>query len=311
MNLCICIVFNVDDIEKDKYAEMILVQISRFMDPITAKLDSWFDAGIRFVPNVVIAILILVLFRFLASYGSRIISRVLGKASHNIALVGLISALSKISIIVLGLFFALGILGLEKTVTSLIAGAGVIALAIGFAFQDLTTNFISGAFIAIQRPIKVGDIIETNGFTGKVKSIGLRSVQLDNFAGQQVELPSKDIFQKPIVNFTYSGERRITVECGISYNDDLGFVETLVMETINNLGFLSAIRQVEFNYTKFGDNGIDFQVLFWIDQVKIGPGSAKSDAIKAIKKVFDENKITIPTKKPENPGLLKNTDLLT
>ncbi|WP_439556631.1 mechanosensitive ion channel domain-containing protein, partial [Dyadobacter sp.] len=87
-----------------------------------------------------------------------------------------------------------GVLGLDKTVTSLLAGAGVLALALGFAFQDLTTNFISGAFIAIQRPIKVGDIIETNGFTGKVLSIGLRSVKLDNFAGQHVELPSKDIF---------------------------------------------------------------------------------------------------------------------
>ena len=273
---------------------MILLQITRITDPIASKLDTWFDESVRFIPNVVIAILLLVLFRFLASYGSKIMSRLLGKASHNIALVGLISALTKIAIFMTGLFFALGILGLEKTVASLVAGAGVLALAIGFAFQDLTANFISGAFIAIQRPIKVGDVIETNGFKGRVKSIGLRSVKLDNFAGQQVELPSKDIFQKPITNFTYSGELRVSLECGVSYNDDLAFVESLVITTIKNFDFLSAIRQVDFNYTKFGESSIDFEVQFWIDQAKIGNGTAKSIAIKAIKKAFDENNISIP-----------------
>ena len=273
---------------------MILLQITRITDPIASKLDTWFDESVRFIPNVAIAILLLVLFRFLASYGSKIMSRLLGKASHNIALVGLISALTKIAIFMTGLFFALGILGLEKTVASLVAGAGVLALAIGFAFQDLTANFISGAFIAIQRPIKVGDVIETNGFKGRVKSIGLRSVKLDNFAGQQVELPSKDIFQKPITNFTYSGELRVSLECGVSYNDDLAFVESLVITTIKNFDFLSAIRQVDFNYTKFGESSIDFEVQFWIDQAKIGNGTAKSIAIKAIKKAFDENNISIP-----------------
>ena len=273
---------------------MVLLQISRIIDPITAKLDNWFDASVRFVPNIMIALLILVFFKYLADYVSKIIARILGKASHNIALVGLISALTKIAITMTGLFFALGTLGLEKTVASLVAGAGVLALAIGFAFQDLTANFISGAFIAIQRPIKVGDVIETNGYTGRVKSIGLRSVKLDNFAGQQVELPSKDIFQKPIVNFTYSGERRVLIQCGVSYNDNLDLVEELTIATIKDFDFLSAIRPVEFSYTKFGDSSIDFEILFWIDQVKIGPGAAKSAAIKAIKKVFDENKISIP-----------------
>ena len=273
---------------------MILIQILKVIDPIAVKLDSWFDASIKFVPNIVISILILVFFRYLASYVSKIVAKLLTRASQNIALVSLISAITKIAIVATGLFFALGILGLDKTVTSLVAGAGVIALALGFAFQDLTTNFISGAFIAIQRPIQVGDIIETNGFTGRVKSIGLRSVKLDNFAGQQVELPSKDIFQKPIVNFTYSGERRVLLDCGVSYHDDLNFVEELVIRTMQSFDFLSQTRPVEFTYTKFGDSSIDFQIQFWIDQSKTGPGTSKSAAIKAIKKAFDENNISIP-----------------
>ncbi|MCE7041209.1 mechanosensitive ion channel family protein [Dyadobacter sp. CY312] len=273
---------------------MILTQILKIIDPIGTKLERWYDAGVGFIPNVIIAILVLIAFRYTASYISNLVSKLLGKASHNVALVSLISAITKIAVFAVGLFFALGILGLDKTVTSLLAGAGVLALALGFAFQDLTTNFISGAFIAIQRPIAVGDIIETNGYTGRVKSIGLRSVKLDNFAGQMVELPSKDIFQKPIVNFTHSGERRVSIECGVSYQDDLKKVENLTLETIKSLNFLSAIRPVEFNFTKFGENSVDFQVLFWIDQIKTGPGAAKSTGMMAIKSKFDEHGITIP-----------------
>jgi small conductance mechanosensitive channel len=284
---------------------MLFLQISKIIDPIFAKLDRWFDLGIGYVPNIIFAILLLVIFRYLAEYGSKLMSRGLSRASHNEALVSLVSSLTRIIIFTAGLFFALGIVGLDKTVTSLVAGAGVLALALGFAFQDLTTNFISGAFIALQRPIKVGDIIETNGFTGRVKSINLRSVILDNLAGQQVEIPSKDIFQKPITNFTYSGERRVQIDCGVSFTEDLALIEKISLQAIHSLSFLSKSRQVDFSYTKFGTSTIDFQVQFWIDQIKIGPGAAKSEAIKVLKSTFDIHGISIPVRAAEVVGEVK------
>ncbi len=273
---------------------MTLAQIFKIVDPIGKKLERWTDASVNFVPNILIAVLVLIVFRFLASYISGLVSRLLGKASDNVAMVGLISALTRIAVVAAGFFISLGVLGLDKTVTSLLAGAGVLALAVGFAFQDLTTNFISGAFIAIQKPIAVGDTIETNGFSGKVKSIGLRSVKIDNQAGQIVELPSKDIFQKPILNFTHTGERRVTVDCCVSYHDDLEKVLGLTMDTVKALDFLSKTRSVEMNYTKFAESGVEFQIHFWIDQDKIGPGGAKSKAMIAIKNTFDANGVTIP-----------------
>jgi small conductance mechanosensitive channel len=274
---------------------MIFAQISKIVDPIAVKVDRWTMDAYRLLPNLVIALLILVVFRSLATLGGRFIERVLGRASQNVALVGLISAITRIAIIATGFFFALGVLGLDKTVTSLLAGAGVLALALGFAFQDLTTNFISGAFIAIQRPIQVGDIIETNGYTGKVLSIGLRSVKLDNFEGQQVELPSKDIFQKPIVNFTHSGDRRVRMEGSIGYKDDLAVVESLALSVIRKLDFIDPLKAIEFNFTRFTEKSIDFEILFWIRQDKIGPGPAKSAAMKVVKRVFDDNNISFPT----------------
>jgi small conductance mechanosensitive channel len=276
------------------FVNIIFGQIIKHVDPIGVKLDRWWEAGMRMIPNLLVAILLLVAFRYIASYCGRLTSRLLGKASQNVGMVSLISAVTRIAIFMVGVFFALGVLGLDKTVTSLVAGAGVLALALGFAFQDLTTNFISGAFIVMQRPIEVGDVIETNGFMGKVKSIGLRSVKLDNFAGQVVEIPSKDIFQKPIVNFTHSGERRVQLLSHVSYQDNLEVVETLALKTIEAFSFLNKDKPVEFSFTRFTENSVEFQILFWIDQKKTSSGKSKSEAMKALKRAFDEEGIVMP-----------------
>ena len=69
---------------------MIFGQIVKTVDPIAGKIDRWFDAGVRLIPNVLVAILLLVLFRYLASYGGRVMARILGRASHNVGLVSLV-----------------------------------------------------------------------------------------------------------------------------------------------------------------------------------------------------------------------------
>lgn len=272
----------------------MLIQITDYLTLISDKLTIWYEKSVILVPNVVLAILLIFLFSFLSRFARRAIAKVMSKLSHNISLVALVSTLSRVIIMAIGLFSALSVLGLDKTVTSLLAGAGVIALAIGFAFQDLTANFISGTFITLQRPIQVGDVVETNGFTGKVKSINLRSIIIENFSGQEIEIPSKDVFQKPITNFSKSGQRRIQVDCGIAYTDDLEMVQKLALEAVNRLEFISDFKPAEFHFTEFGDSSIKFLVWFWIKQEIAGPPLAKSEVIKAIKKTFDENSISIP-----------------
>lgn len=296
----------------------MLIQINDYIALISDKLTNWYKLGVEHVPNIILAILIIVVFSFVSRHARKIIARIMGKLSHNIALGALVSTLTRIAILSIGLFSALSVLGLDKTVTSLLAGAGVVALAIGFAFQDLTANFISGTFITLQRPIQVGDVVETNGFMGKVKSINLRSIIIDNFAGQEIEIPSKDIFQNPITNFSKSGQRRLQVNCGISYADDLEKVQKLALEAVNRLEFISDFKPAELHFTEFGDSSINFLIWFWIKQEVAGPPLAKSEVIKAIKKTFDKNDISIPfpirtlefaqSEKPEAFPMLKGRD---
>lgn len=258
---------------------------------IYTELANWGRIAIRYVPRLALAILILVLFSLISRWISRLVIRGFDRFSDNYSVINLTGAVVRVLVVALGLFIALSVLDLDKAVTSLLAGAGVVALAVGFAFQDLTANFISGTMIALARPIQVGDVVETNGFTGKVLDVKLRSIVLDNFQGQTIEIPSKDVFQKPITNYSRTGERRLEVSYGISYIDDLANAQMVAIRAIQALPFVQADKPVQVHYRNFTLDNVQSYVWFWIDQMKTNPPTATTEAIKALKIAFDKNDI--------------------
>ena len=266
---------------------------SKLISLLYTELADWVRYGVRLVPRFALAVLILTLAIIISRWVSRWVRAGLTRISNNQSLVALSSSVTRVIIVALGVFMALGVLGLEKTVTSLLAGAGVLALAVGFAFQDLTTNFISGTMIALARPIQVGDTIETNGFTGKVLNVKIRSVLLDNGQGQTVEIPSKDVFQKPIINHSRNGFRRIEVVAGVSYLDDLALAKQVAQEAVRALPIVASHHMVCLNYRSFTAENIQFTLWFWIDPSATDPALAQSEAIMAIRNAFAANKILI------------------
>lgn len=265
-----------------------LEDMARF---ILERLETWGKTALVLVPNLVVALMVIVFFNFVSRYTRRLVVRGFDRFSDNISLINLTGTVVQLVVMALGLFIALDVLGLEKTVASLLAGAGVLALAIGFAFQDLTANFISGTIIALQRPIQVGDVVNTNGFQGKVVNIKLRSIVLDNGAGQTIELPSKDVFQKPIINFSRSGGRRIELTAGVSHLDDLDKAQRIAISAVKALPFIRKDKPVEMHYKGVSLEMIQFVVWFWIDPAKTDASKALSESIKTVKKSFDENDV--------------------
>lgn len=258
---------------------------------IFERLEGWVKTAVISLPNLAVALLVILLFNFVSRYFRRLVVRGFDRFSNNVSLINLTGTVAQLAVMMLGIFIALDVLGLEKTVASLLAGAGVLALAIGFAFQDLTANFISGTIIALQRPIEVGDVVNTNGFQGKVVSIKLRSVVLDNGGGQTIEIPSKDVFQKPIINFSRSGLRRIELTAGVSHLDDLSKAQQVAISAVKALPFIRKDKPIEMHYKGVTLEMIQFLVWFWIDPAKVDATRALSEAIKAVKIAFDENDV--------------------
>ena len=270
------------------------MDIKEASDILISQLESWYTSIVAGIPNFVLAVIVVLIFGILSKKVKTLTNKLVFRFSNNDSLSSLSATVASYIVLLVGLFIGLDILNLDKAVTSLLAGAGIIGLALGFAFQDLTSNFISGIFIAVQRPIRIGDVIETNGYFGQVRAINIRSTIIYNFAGQEIEIPSKDIFQNPILNYSKTGERRMQLNCGISYSDDLQRVQDIAVAAISKLPFLQEGKPIELHYDGFGGSSIDFKIWYWIDQEKAGPPYAASEAIKAVKKAFDENDITIP-----------------
>lgn len=270
-------------------------QVQDASNIVLDKLNNWASDAISMLPNFVIAVLVLIIFLIISKIVSSVLNRTLHRVMHNESVVSLIINLTSFLIILIGVFVALGVMNLDKTVTSLLAGVGVIGLALGFAFQDAAANFISGISMAVKSPINVGDIIEYDSYYGTVTKIGLRATTLFIPAGQYVVIPNRLIFQDPYTHFTIYKERRIDLQVGISYGDNLQKVEDLVLKAIKSIDYLIKDREVEFYYEEFGDSSINFVVRYWILFSKPAQFfQAKHDGIKLIKKTFDENDITIP-----------------
>jgi small conductance mechanosensitive channel len=262
---------------------------------VQGKLEEWITTFISMLPNIVVAIFVLILFYVIGRIMRKMVSNLLAKVTNNKTITSLLETIISISIIGIGVFIALSVLQLDGAVTSLLAGAGIIGLALGFAFQDIASNFISGVILSIRHPFGIGDIIETNDFYGTVQKLNLRNTIMRTVTGQIVYIPNKKVFENPLQNYTSTGFRRIDLSCGISYGDDLEKVKKITTEAVDNVEHVLSDRGIEFYYEEFGDSSINFQIRFWV-RFKTNPDfwNVRSEAIMAIKKAFDENDIMIP-----------------
>lgn len=262
---------------------------------LSAKTMAWGRGFILLLPNLLVAIVVLIAFWLAARLVRNLLSRILRRVSHSEQVNRLLSYSVFLAILAIGTFVALGILGLQKTVASLLAGAGIVTLALGFAFQDIAANLMAGIYLSVQRPFRPGHIIETKDFFGVVKRIHLRWTELRTQQGQVVLIPNKQVFENPIMNYSTTGERRVDLRVGVSYGDDLEKARKIAIQAIEGVSTRLPDKEVELFYEEFGESSINFAVRFWIEfQRQPDFLAAQSEAIERIKRAFDENGITIP-----------------
>lgn len=267
------------------------MEVKNWLELIQEKLINWWVALIKMLPNMVLAILVFTAFFFVARLIRGWVNRLMLRISDSPSLSGLFATIAYLIIFLTGAFIALDILRLEKAVTSLLAGAGIIGLVLGFAFQDLSANFISGIFIAFRKPFDVGDIVETNGYLGNVEQIQLRSTIIRTFQGQHLMIPNKDIFQKPMINYSRTAERRIELEFNIPDVSRAAAIETAIAERLGKLSYLHRDKKPEIYFTAIGDTNVRLAVYCWIYNHEL-PGymAARHELIQEILEVLSQPK---------------------
>ena len=271
-------------------------QFSEAWSKMIEKLDSWLDTLVINLPNILIAIIVFVLSIILSRAISRGVSKLLDKTKLQDSMQSLLSKMASIVVVLLGLFLILGILNLSKALNTVLAGAGVVGLAVGLALQGALANTYSGIVLSYVKHIKFGDWIESNGFEGEVIDLDLRSVTLKQPDNNLVYLPNKLVVENPIKNYSTTSQSRVILKCGVGYSSNLEQVRSLVKGTIlENFESIENKDDIIFLYSEFGDSSINFETRFWIESTSaLEVAKAKTDAMIAIKTAFDKNDINIP-----------------
>ncbi|MEM8600140.1 MAG: mechanosensitive ion channel family protein [Bacteroidota bacterium] len=276
------------------------LNVSDLASTLIDKLAGWVEGFVLLLPNLVAALLVVLLFVLLARSARSLVTALMNKISGresgaSTSVASLLGTMAYTGVLAAGVFIALGLIGLDRAVTTLLAGAGVLGLALGFAFQDIAANFIAGVLIAVRSPFDLGDLVQTNGHMGTISDINLRATHVRTFQGQEVIIPNSQVYQNPLVNYTEIGARRIDLGCGVGYGDDLQHAEDVAKAALSAVSTRDPERDVTLFWTEFGDSSINFVASYWVAfQGQADFLSAQSEGIKRLKTAFDEGRVTIP-----------------
>ncbi|RMG60424.1 MAG: mechanosensitive ion channel protein [Deltaproteobacteria bacterium] len=167
----------------------------------------------------------------------------------------------------LGLFFtlllALYFVNIPLTAFAFIGGA--LAIGIGFGAQNLINNFISGFIILIERPIKIGDMIEVEGYFARIEDIGARCTRIRTGDNIHILVPNSSFLEKSIINWTLSDRMvRTKVTVGVAYGTDVKRVKELLLEVARGSGDVLPSPEPFVVFEDFGDSALIFSLYFWI-----------------------------------------------
>ena len=199
----------------------------------------------------------------------------------------------------LGMGFGLVVLALITAHIPLTAFAfmgGALALGLGFGAQNILNNFISGMILLVEKPIKLGDIVEVDGIRGRVHDIGSRCCQVQRFDGIDMLIPNSVFLEKTVTNWTLSDQLlRFSVTVGIAYGSSVETAMQLVREAV--VGHLAVLKVPLplILLEDFGDNALQLRVDYWLDiSIQDNNRQVASEIRQGIEKRFAEHGIAIP-----------------
>jgi potassium-dependent mechanosensitive channel len=170
---------------------------------------------------------------------------------------------------------------------------GALSVGIGFGLQTIINNLVSGVILAFERPIQIGDDIEVGAMTGKVKEVGIRASKIQGYDGSEIIVPNGDLLSQQLINWTLSDKRRrVELLIGVAYASDMSLVQSLISDALQ-LDKISKVPAPKILMQTFGDNSVDFRVLFWVDDMEIWL-DMRHEVMSSIFQSFKENGIEIP-----------------
>ncbi len=260
------------------------------MENFEFNTEMLWDFVLTYGPNLVKAILVLVVGLSIVNIVTRMFKKVLNKSHVDESLAGFLKGIASIALKILVYITALGMLGVKMT--SFIAILGAAGLAVGLALQGSLANFAGGVLILFFKPFKVGDYIEAGSESGTVEQIDILHTKLKTPNNQMIVIPNGDLSNSAVTNYSAQENRRAVFAVGISYDDDIKKARKVILDVINKDERTLNDPEPVVVLNGLGDSSLNLSVRAW--SKTSDHWSYYWDNLEAIKEALDENDIEMP-----------------
>ncbi len=263
------------------------------------------------IGTLILGIILLCLSFFLANFLSRYLEkRILSKFKEMDELSrAVVNKITYYVLLLIFILFSLGVLNVPLTMLTVLGGA--LAIGVGLGAQNIMNNFISGIVLMVERPVRVGDVVEIAqlNLRGRVQDIGARSTKIVSINNTTIVVPNSSFLEKEVLNWTLSDRVvRSEIKVGVAYGSAAKKVKKLLLKVAGEHKKVLSYPEPIVILENFGDNNLEFHLYFYsyvenIIQLKI----VSSDIRFAIDEAFCENDIVIAF--PQRDLHIKNSSL--
>ncbi len=261
------------------------------METVDIYVQKGTSLAIEYAPKLALAILTLVVGMFVINAFVRFLKKTMTKREVDPSLIPFTSSLIGTLLKVMLLVSVASMVGIETT--SFVAILGAAGLAVGLALQGSLANFAGGVLILLFKPFKVGDVIETQGFTGIVQGIQIFNTIMNTFDNKKIIVPNGAVSSGPITNYSAEEFRRVDMEFGIGYDDDIKKAKNILSDLIAADSRVLQEPAAPFIALKeLGESSVNFTVRVWSKAEDYW--GIYFDMQENVKLTFDKEGISIP-----------------
>ncbi len=204
----------------------------------------------------------------------------------------LLQKVGRITLFTVAFLIGLSSIGIDLTAFAFIGGA--VGVGLGFGLQKIVSNFISGIIIILDKSIKPGDIVETDDVFGRVSSLNTRFVSVVTLSGKEYLIPNEDFITSQVINWSYSDDLvRLDSAVGVGYDSDLKLVRKLIIKAMEDKERILKKPERVCLLKNFGDNTVDFEFRFWIQDPEAGVDNIRSEVLLDIWDLLQKNDVNI------------------
>ncbi len=193
-----------------------------------------------------------------------------------------------------GTYIVLRISGLTQLALTVVGGTGLIGLAVGIAFRDITENFLASVFLSMQRPFETGDLVEVAGVAGYVQQLNVRTTILMTLDGNLVQVPNAVVYKSNLRNFTTNCNRREDFVVGIGYDDSVNDAQEIARKVLADHPAVLHDPEPWVLADSMGRSTINLRVYFWLDGREHSNLKVRSSVIRLVKLAFQKHGISMP-----------------